>query len=145
MSGWGCDPATGALTTPDKVWEQEIRVCPQAREFRMGTLPHCFELRDIFEGVTVSGDFAVYPGTLTGGHSINLDLFLPCRCLKRGHGKQALALARRVLARRPCDLTEWILLCNLQQRFCYLEWRKSRLLQSRGTAGSKKVARKLSG
>ena len=71
MSGWGCDPATGALTAPGEVWEQEIKACPQAWEFRMGTLPHCFELREIFEGITASGDFAVYPGTLTGERSIN--------------------------------------------------------------------------
>ena len=37
----------------------------------MGTLPHCFELREIFEGITASGDFAVYPGTLTGERYIN--------------------------------------------------------------------------
>ena len=72
MSGWGCNPATGALNAPDEVWEQEIKACPQAREFRLGALPHCFELREIFEGVTASGDFAVYPGTLTSGHSISL-------------------------------------------------------------------------
>ena len=49
---------------------------------------------------------------------------------ERGHGKQALALARRVVARRPYNLAEWILLCNLQQRFYHLEWRKSRFLLS---------------
>ncbi|KAI5780401.1 hypothetical protein EDC01DRAFT_633276 [Geopyxis carbonaria] len=61
LSGWGWDPATGALTASDQAWDSEIKANPSAEQFRYGALPYCLELQEIFQGVIATGDYVLYP------------------------------------------------------------------------------------
>lgn len=60
LSGWGWDPVALIPLAPDSAWENEIARNALARRLRKDSLANAEELKELFDGVTASGNYAIY-------------------------------------------------------------------------------------
>jgi len=73
LSDFGCDRTIGVVTAPDDVWEMELQKQPGIGEFREKQIANAPEMSEIFEGIQVTAQHAIYPefGKAIVSHTTN--------------------------------------------------------------------------